>query len=354
MASKGMRALLGGAVCLLALIVSNESAGQPARTVVWLDYGMPDRASAAREARTRALQLELDARNYTLLEGTASDPRQAPEQASSSLIERSGAAAVIWLEVDPERPVSWLFVRVQGQEDLAKSPLTHPPAAIDPQLLAIAAASLLDQTLREPSPAVVPPPAQAAAHAPAPPPPFAQTAKPVVVPLAEHEGPRVLFLQVGMLATFAGVSPDMESDALDSEPIDERGFVALPGLRFAIGGWVSSDFALSSVAQWYFSIDTESPAGNLVFGIDGLLFLTGARARGFGLSAVAGLWMGRTDTPVGTSDKVVTGPFGARLGLAWRYGLTPDFALIATPSFGLRFPTSQLELELGFAAEHPF
>jgi len=184
---------------------------QAPRSVVWLDHAAPageGGEGAAREERERALRLELQARDFVLLE--ASDPDASADQDKAELLERSGATAVMWLEAEVERPVSWLFVRTRGSAEAAKAPLPHPPDAIDPRLLAIAAASLLDQTLSEP-------------QAPAPPPPVATPAeaaatvavRPTPSPIAplpadaayEAESERRFFLQLG----FVDVQPGMEA-----------------------------------------------------------------------------------------------------------------------------------------------
>jgi len=337
----------------LSLLAPRKSFAQARPTVVWLDYGMPDHDTPVREARARALELELAAREYVLLEGGAGDPRDSPEQASLSLLARTDAAAVMWLGADPERPVSWLYVRARGR-GVAKAPLTHPPDAIDPQLLAIAAASLLDQTLRDAlEPAPTPVGAPAAVQ-----PAFAKAARPVYSP-APRAAPRLLFAQLGPLLTFAVVTGDMQTARREPVGINNAGVAPLGGLRLALGGWALPYFALVSYATWHASYAPQGIGGNLAFGIESQWRVSGARSRGLSHSAVVGTWVGRTETPTeltggDPSDNALAGPFGARLGWASRYGFSPGAALVVTPSLAMRFPTTQLEVELSFAVEHAF
>jgi hypothetical protein len=195
------------------------AAAQAPRSVVWLDHAAVGGEGAAREQRERALRLELQARGFVLLEAT--DPHASADQDMAVLLERSGASAVMWLEAESERPVSWLFVRTLGSDQVAKAPLPHPPDAIDPRLLAIAAASLLDQTLSEPeapappAPPRVATPAEAAttvANRPVTPSPIA----PLPVAAAdEPEDASDYFVQLGFVFAFASVQPGMEAS---SEP----------------------------------------------------------------------------------------------------------------------------------------
>jgi hypothetical protein len=196
-----------------AAAVAQPPQAQP-RAVIWLDHaaiGTQEGEGAARAERERALRLELQARDYLLLESRPSDRSVPPSQAATTLLARTTAAAVLWLEPDKERPVSWLMVRVRQRDEAAKSPLPHPPYAIEPQLIAIAAASLLDQELREePKPppwAAVPIPVQAA--------PFVQRseARPWVYPLPEPPPPPDSFLQLGLVVTFGRLTPGMEASS---------------------------------------------------------------------------------------------------------------------------------------------
>jgi len=194
---------------------------QAPRTVVWLEHGDVGVSPEAQIERERALRLELDARDIVLLgssgpEAPASEPRLSADQAAVSLIERSGTAAVLWLEGDSAQAVSWLFVRTRTSRDLVKAPLPHPPAAIEPQLLAIAAASLLDQALSEapasPPPPVAPSPKQVAAIAPlARAEPTLKAAAPR--PLPEPREPHDLFAQLGVVLTFARMTTGMEASS---------------------------------------------------------------------------------------------------------------------------------------------
>jgi hypothetical protein len=52
------------------------------------------------------------------------------------------------LEGDAKRPVTWLRVVDRRTDSLAQAPLPHPPDAIDPALLAVAAANLIEHVLR--------------------------------------------------------------------------------------------------------------------------------------------------------------------------------------------------------------
>lgn len=197
------------------------AAAQTPRTVVWLERGDAALPAELRAERERALRIELEARDIVLLgssgpEAPASEPRLSADQAAVSLLQRSGTTAVVWLEGDSAQAVSWLFVRTSGSRNLAKAPLPHPPAAIDAQLLAIAAASLLDQALSEsppsPPPPVVPTPKQVAAIAP-----LVEIAPkvPAVAPrrVREPREPHDLFAQLGFVLTFAGMRTGMEASS---------------------------------------------------------------------------------------------------------------------------------------------
>jgi hypothetical protein len=141
----------------LWLALASGVRAQPAPVVVWLGG---DGGNA--EARERALRLELDARGLTLLhaappapEAGAAAPPPSRESFARQTLVRSGADAVLWLDSDPSRPVSWLRVVHERSDVTEQAPLPHPPEAIQPELFAIAAASLLEQLLR-PTPAVTP------------------------------------------------------------------------------------------------------------------------------------------------------------------------------------------------------
>jgi hypothetical protein len=219
---RGQRVGVGIAVAMLwAAGWSAEGWAQAPRTAVWLERGDAAVSGEARMARERALRVELEARDIVLLgssgpEAPASEPRLSADQAAVSLLQRSGTTAVLWLEGDSARALSWLFVRTSASSNLAKAPLPHPPDAIDAQLLAIAAASLLDQALSEPpisppSP-VVPAPKQVAAIAPLP---DVEPTLPAAAParVREPREPHDLFAQLGLVLTFAGVRTGMEASS---------------------------------------------------------------------------------------------------------------------------------------------
>lgn len=224
---------------LLGWSWATVGAAQP-RSVIWLDHAAPDtpdtlEGQGARAERERALRLELQARNYVLLESRPRDPSTPRDQTALTLLARTTASAVIWVEADKERPVSWLHVRARQRDDTEKSPLPHPPDAIDPQLLAIAAASLLDQTLSEPKspPAAIPTPAQAAALAP---PSLVQQrtpARPRVAPLPP-EPLRPHFVQLGFALPFAAVLPGMEASSTPAPDEVFQGVVQSDGRMFIL------------------------------------------------------------------------------------------------------------------------
>ena len=210
----GQRAMLMAVGALLAspaAVVAAQAPPARPHAVVWLDHAAADTEGGQRAAaRERALRLELRARTYELLESRPSDRGGALDQQAMTLLARTTATAVLWIEADEERPVSWLHVRVRQRERPAKSPLPHPPDAIEPQLLAIAAASLLDQALREPKrTAAVPTPARTAALAPRSPSPQAEAAPPSSAALPEPA--RDHFVQLGFALPFAAVSSGMEA-----------------------------------------------------------------------------------------------------------------------------------------------
>lgn len=247
----------GGAVIAawIAWCCAASALAQPARTVVWLAADAePDVAPAAAHThRERALRLELQARDLVLLgaEPAAAAEPDVPgtlasmDRIASQLLERSGAAAVLWLEADDANAVSWLLVRSRGASAPAKTPLPYPPDAIEPQLFALAAASLLDQVLSAPAAGPEPKPepiepnpfvatsAQAAAAAPpalpAPPPPPSKPPAPPRKPI-EPLTERFLFVNIGVVAAFAEVHAGMEAsttptfgEAFNAFPVTENG-----------------------------------------------------------------------------------------------------------------------------------
>lgn len=431
----------GIGVALAALWLAGSTAGaaaQAPRTVIWLEPGELDAAGAAGAERERVLRLELEARDIVLLESSAprapaGEPRPSADQMAAALLERSGTAAVLWLEGDGARRTSWLFVRTRASA-VAKAPVPYPPDAIDPQLLAIAAASLLDQALSEPRP--VPTPEQVAALAPQPE-VEPQNAAPLPAPAARvpAPAPRTFFVQLGFALTLARVHPGMEasskptldevfieqqviSDPLsgETEPrylfddsipyvadadsfddyenpdagiprgvtplstqceadgivtragelpskfcarVAEPGFVPIPAIRVAVGAWLLPRLAVSVIYQWHLTIDPERFLGAQSLGVEGQYLLLGRRERGLGVLGVAGVSIGREETPVtqpgpGKTIHALAGPLGVSAGGAVRYAFGPELALVATPTLGTRFPVTQLTAELALATELSF
>jgi len=237
--SPSMRALPSTVLLLIALWLPFPGPVQAdgSRVVLWLAGS----ESGGRE-REQALRLELEARGIMLLTAEASAPdKQAPapaappsrEALARSTLARSQAAAVLWLEGDPERPVSWLRVIHRGKEAPDQAPLPHPPAAIKPELFALAAASLLEQVLRpgavapaEPkpnlqvAPATVAPPAAAAAPTQArPAAPARRVAADRSTAHASPPADRNWFVQVGFSYSLAYLTSGME--AATRPPRDE-------------------------------------------------------------------------------------------------------------------------------------
>jgi hypothetical protein len=144
-------AWLGSVFALLTFV--EVAAGAPGRVVVWLSDSDVDT-----QAMERALRLELNAKQIALL--TAELPRtqlaaaeppviaadSAPELANRTLVD-TAAQAVFWLVPDRERPVLWLRVLRAGSDVVEQVPLPNASPTLDPDLFAIAAASLLDQVL---------------------------------------------------------------------------------------------------------------------------------------------------------------------------------------------------------------
>jgi len=227
--------------CALLLAAQLALAGtlraQPPKVVVLL----ADAAGDA-QAREHALRLELDARGITLLlaepiEATpppgavAPSAPPSPEAWARKTLQRTAASAVVWLEGDPNRPVSWVRVIYLDREALDQAPLPHPPAAIAPDLFAIAAANLLERGLQPPppasasSPGLEPPgdaalaPAAVAAQAPAAPnaaapAPARATPKPRSTPQSEEPRPKRLrdwFVQAALVLSIAHVTSGMEA-----------------------------------------------------------------------------------------------------------------------------------------------
>lgn len=245
----------------LWLALVGGARAQTSPVVVWLGGDGGDA-----EARERALRLELDARGFTLLHteppaaavrAAASAPAPPPsrEAFARQTLVRSGADAVLWLDSDESRPVSWLRVVHQRSDATEQAPLPHPPDAIEPELFAIAAASLLEQLLR-PAPGVgagIEPAADAqvapaggatvepavAVQAAATPAPAAATpppspAAPRRIDRAAEPTDRSWFVQAALALSLAHVSSGMEAATRPSMDeiltrFDDRFFFNLAG-----------------------------------------------------------------------------------------------------------------------------
>jgi hypothetical protein len=217
----------------LWLALAGSVRAQTSKVVVWLDGGEGGQG----HARERALRLELAARGMALLRvdgaaGGTPGPATASdrEALARQTLVRTDAEAVLWLEGDASRPVSWLRTTQPGSDAIEQAPLPHPPDAIEPELFAVAAASLLQQVLREPSaeagPGVEPPvqpsvePAKVAAAAAAPaeaparsPPPARLPSDPAERPAAvRHPEPAPLwFVQAGVVLSLGHLTSGMEA-----------------------------------------------------------------------------------------------------------------------------------------------
>ena len=237
---------LCSSVCSVAAAQAPPAKG-PAPTVLWLDIAGPQTADPAATQREKALRLELDARGIVLLgarppdaavasEGSAPnpDPSQSAEASAKAMLARTDASAVAWLEGDAERPVSWLRVLRRGHPTVERAPLPHPPAAIEPQLLAVALSGLLDQLLHGDRSTVATPVLEvpAASETPAPPAP-AQTSvpepplrSPYAVPPRRAEPEPVheprWFVRLGLALPMMAVASGMEAA---SAPPAERVFI---------------------------------------------------------------------------------------------------------------------------------
>lgn len=457
----------------LWLSLVSSARAEDAPVVVWLDAG----EAGDRQARERALRLELDARAIVLL---GAQPSAADAQAAAGPVNRaalarqtlmhSGAAAVLWLERDPSRPVSWLRVVHLRNDAVGQAPLPHPPEAIEPELFAIAAASLLEQVLRAPPAEVAPglePPADAQAKPPAVPTPAATAAAsaPTTTPApqprpAAHStstppapAGNDWFVQAGVTFSFAHVHSGMEAatrpsleeifvvlddrhyfndmspwvpdrdsfddleqyvedsmgnvvidpdtdmpvvavprgttpvpgdcsaDGIATGPLDledasgdpftqlepsrycvrvrRPGFASVPALRLVFGRWLLPRFALGLLYQGHFGIDADSVLGNQLFGLHAEYAVLGARGRGVTLSLLGELTLGRTETPTpspadGPSVNALSGPLGVQAGALVRFWPASSFALLASPTLGMRFPATQLLIDLAAGVEVPF
>jgi hypothetical protein len=233
-----------GLSALLIVCCAGRGSAQPrqARSVVLLQHHAASTSDAARVERERALRLELQARDIALLVAVSSPRLEGEGEApfastATALLVRSGAAAVLWLESDPVRPVSWVFVRKRGSTELGKAPIPRSPQANDandandtndandandPQLFALAAASLLDQMLREPAVVAAPVPAPTpAAVAAAAAPTTAPTPLPPKDPPAPRASPSRYFVQLGFVLPITTVHRGMEAA---SDPAADRVF----------------------------------------------------------------------------------------------------------------------------------
>ena len=239
MATDCVRILVGFWVALL--VCANPARAQPATVVVWVGSG--GAASTQHElALEQALRLELAAHGALLLTATPAanaDGRQPPALAelAREALARSAAQAALWLEADRERPVSWLQVIRSRGAAAQRAPLPHPPGTIDPQLFAIAAASLIDQVLRAATTEV----AEAAAAVPVPPPAAAAaTVREPVAPSGAAPAPKSArppaprppppaaaatpwFVQAGFSLAYGLIGSGLEADRA---PPPDRVFVA--------------------------------------------------------------------------------------------------------------------------------
>jgi hypothetical protein len=218
------------------LVLAGGVRAQASPVVVWLDGSDGGQG----QARERALRLELEARAIVLLraDGSATGT-QAPagptsrEALARQTLVRTDADAVLWLEGDANRPVSWLRVVQPRSDAIEQAPLPHPPDAIAPELFALAAASLLQQVLAESSAGAGPgvePPAQpavepaaiapAAAAAPERSPEVARStvaaAAPAITARRAEPAPR-WFVQAGVVLSLAYVTSGMEAATRPTE-----------------------------------------------------------------------------------------------------------------------------------------
>lgn len=135
LATRLVACLAVSCACSVALAHAQE-----VQAVIWLDHaaallGHEIGHDAARLERARALGVELHARRLELIDGFA------PEALTID------AAAVLWIERDPKRAVTWLCARGRGTPAIVKTPLPSPPDVVAPELLAVAAGHLLEQVL---------------------------------------------------------------------------------------------------------------------------------------------------------------------------------------------------------------
>jgi hypothetical protein len=134
------------AAVVLALSLSQAAVAQDERIVLWLRGGLGDE-----RAMEWALRFELGVKDMTLLSSPSPAASGAGCCAGAAVLrslEKSAVDAVLWLEQDRARRVLWLRVMRKGDDRIEQVPLPHSRRPIDPDLFAIAAASLLEQVLR--------------------------------------------------------------------------------------------------------------------------------------------------------------------------------------------------------------
>jgi hypothetical protein len=131
---------------VLTLSFARPAAAEDEKIVLWLRGGRGDE-----RAMEWALRFELSARDMELLSAPSPDA-SGTACCTAAAVARSAARtavdAVLWLEPDTQRRVLWLRVMRKGGDRIEQVPLPNTRGRIDPDLFAIAAASLLEQVLR--------------------------------------------------------------------------------------------------------------------------------------------------------------------------------------------------------------
>lgn len=135
------------------------------------------------------------------------------------------------------------------------------------------------------------------------------------------------------------------------------GFVALPGVRFAVGLWVNPELSVSLVYQLHPTIAADTLLGANVLGLEAQQLVFGSPLESVGLSLLGAVFVGRTETPVSVPGyprieaNALSGPLGATFGAALSHAVVPAVAVSFRSAFTARFPEPQLGLELGVTTE---
>jgi hypothetical protein len=142
--------------------------------------------------------------------------------------------------------------------------------------------------------------------------------------------------------------------------VDAAGFVMMPAMRVAIGYFVIPRLSVAAVLRYQFEAGDGTLSSILLGGRAEYMILGGDTAKGFMLSAFAGMTAGQIQPkPPPQSDGqtapfVISGIGGAHVGAGLRYRFHRNFGVVLTPELDLQFPNFLLNIDTTLGAEAAF